>query len=226
MNTKYAFSFIFGILILISGCLPGPNDSRSNPHDPESPDFIPYFEALTVSVSDNSTIVNLGWNDKSFYEDGFIIEKRYDQNSEFFPFDTTLARLYSDTTNLYSLDLQYKVSSVVQQNDGSLDKRYSLETEPINFGYLNNTSAFSNNDSVFVQWYNKSFFITQITVEYKERTSSDWIFLSALTDISDSFMRVKYDLPVNSKLDFRVKLYLKNYTGKLEEFYSQLIYYK
>ena len=222
-STEYILIIFISSVTL--GCFTGPNDGLDNPYDPNSPDFVPLFENVTSNLSQSDKRIIVRWEDKSSFEDGFIIEKRYSRSGNFFPIDTTSANIFNDLDPLLSRDLQYRVSSFVLKNN-KLDKRFTLNDESVfNFGEITELFAFAHSDSIFVRWFSDTLYDSEITLEYKEASSTNWTNIATINDTEKVFYLVGLDFSVSGSYDFRVTLYLENYKGELEAFDQKVFQY-
>ncbi|MEQ9312087.1 MAG: hypothetical protein RJQ05_06060 [Cytophagales bacterium] len=87
-------------------------------NDPESGQFSPDIGNLALSI-DSSKDVTLIWNDISDFEDGFIIQKSYENKESFFDLDTLPANSsrYIDSTKKLAVDTFYRVHSFSESSD-------------------------------------------------------------------------------------------------------------
>lgn len=220
MNFYKALSLLF----LLSSCITGPDDSRSNPNDPKSSNFIAEFSQPQVKTNQSNTDLTVIWNNQSNYGSGFIVEKKLSDSYEVM--DTLRNKtIYIDSSKKYSLDLKFRVTSFVENDKGDISNKFSLETEGINFGNVSNATAFANNDSISVQWYNQKKFTELTTIEIREKNTTEWSELYSDSKFDGIFQRVSFDLPVDKNYEFKISLYLINYKSQHQKFHEKVISY-
>tara|TARA_R110000868_G_scaffold378658_7_gene644211 strand:+ start:6258 stop:6974 length:717 start_codon:yes stop_codon:yes gene_type:complete len=225
MNIKPLLLSIW-LLFSFSGCLLSiPDGSRINENDPDSPLFHPKLSNLDANVSSLEKQITLNWKDESLFNDGFYIEKKFSKNDSYKKVNTIETSFFSETTTEYSIDLQYRVTSFYLE-DGLYKKGMDLETDKLDFGSLTNIGYFSNNDTVFVQWFRKTAFDDVITIEYKPTSNSVWNTALTITqdEITTDFFRTNFLLPIGKSYNLRIIASLLNHSGYLEPFYVSPTY--
>lgn len=221
MNRLYLF--IFGvILLLLSGCISGPDVSRINKNDPDSEFYYPKFSSLKALLSTSEKRININWVDKSQFNDGFLIKKRLSKKDNFTTIDTANSSFFKEIIDNYSLAMEYEISSYYLKDD-IVKYGQRTRTDSLNFGKLYNLGYFSKGDTVFVQWFRDTAFDDRTTIKYKEQNSSNWKTLSTIpqADLSDDFYRTSFVLPIGRAYDFKVEASLENYRGNFETFYKR-----
>ncbi|MEX0610275.1 MAG: hypothetical protein WD016_08715 [Balneolaceae bacterium] len=214
----------FILVFLFSGCLTGPDDSRSNPNDPKSPSFIADFSPPQVRTSPNNKALNVGWTSRSQYGEGFIVEKKL--SDTYVALDTLIkTSFYIDSSKEYSLDLMYRITSFLTNDKGELTNKFSQETKAIDFGDISNSTAFANGDSISVQWFSEFMFDDITTIEMRENSTSSWNEIYRNENADGDFHRVTFGLPVENSYDFKISLFIINHDSKPEKFHEKIISY-
>lgn len=220
MNFLKAFSLLF----LLTGCIIGPDDSRSNPNDPKSSNFRADFSQPQVKTNQSNKDLTVIWSNRSRYGSGYIVEKKLSDTYEII--DTLRNNtIYVDSSKEYSRDLKFKITSFIENDKGDLSNKYSQETEAINFGNISNATAFANDDSLSIQWYNQKKFTELTTIEMREKNSTEWSELYSNSKLDGIFQRVTFDLSVDKSYEFKISLYLINYKSQLQKFHEKVISY-
>ena len=150
---KSTTSYIIALsLFLFFGCLSGPNSSRINERDPESKHFKPIFSNLNIRASTTEKKIIVSWRNRSNYNEGFIVNRRYSSKDKFEPVDTLSTNSYIEMVTNYSMGMEFQVSSYYLWNN-KIRLGESQKTEDINFGTLANIGYFSgaSSDTVIVQ---------------------------------------------------------------------------
>tara|TARA_R110002096_G_scaffold170131_3_gene342198 strand:- start:2936 stop:3619 length:684 start_codon:yes stop_codon:yes gene_type:complete len=220
---KCITTYIFGLsLLLFFGCLSGPDSSRINSYDPGSEIFKPLFTDLKIKVATTEKRAQISWLDRSAYNDGFIVKRRYSSKGKFEPIDTTSTISFTELLTDYSLEMEYQISSYYLRGN-KINLGQSTETEHIDFGGLTSIGYFSQNDSVFVQWFRNTAFDDRITIEYKEQNSSQWSTISTIqqSEMSGEFHRTSFVLPKGQTYNFRIEASLQNYNNEYETFFER-----
>ena len=215
--------FIWSVtLLLLAGCISGPDVSRINPNDPESDFYYPKFSNLQSFLSSNEKRVTLSWIDKSQFNEGFRVRMRYNQDDDFTTIDTTTFSSYNEVLSNYSLGMEYEITSFYTNNNG-IKFGQSEKTDSLNFGKISSLGYYSQNDTMFVQWFRDSAFDDRTTIKYKQQGSSDWetLFTILQADLTDDFYRTSFVLPRGLQYDFRVEVDLQNYKDEFETFYER-----
>lgn len=224
MNIKYTL-FLLLSLFFSHGCiLSSPDASRINENDPESPFFEPKLSELNSNVSPVEKRISLNWKNESRYNDGFFVEKKFSNNDSYKITDTVVVSTFSEALNSYNIDLKYRVTTFYLEN-GIPKKGMNLETDSLNFGRLTNIGHFTSNDSVFVQWFRRTAFDDQITVEYKPTNSSEWIVGKTVlqSEMASDFYRTNFTLPTGN-YNIRINAFIINNKENLEKFFTSSIY--
>ncbi len=209
-------------LFIFLGCLSGPDSSRINTYDPSSEIFKPLFTNLKIKVPTTEKRALITWVDRSAYNDGFIVKRRYSSEGKFEPIDTISAPSYTELLTDYSLEMEYQISSYYLRGN-KINLGHIDETGYIDFGGLTSIGHFSQNDTVFVQWVRETAFDDRITIEYKEQNSSQWatIFTVQQSEMSGEFYRTSFVLPKGQTYDFRIEASLLNFKNEYEAFYKK-----
>ena len=209
-------------LFIFFGCLSGPDSSRINSYDPGSEIFKPLFSDLKIKVPTTEKRTLISWVDRSAYNDGFIVKRRYSSKGKFEPIDTISAPSFTELLTDYSLEMEYQISSYYLRGD-KINLGQSTETEHIDFGGLTSIGHFSQNDTVFVQWFRNTAFDDRITIEYKEQNSSQWTTISTVqqSEMAGEFHRTSFVLLKGQTYNLRIEASLLNYKNEYEAFYKR-----
>lgn len=212
---KLILSFVV-LLILLTGCIFSPNDSRINPYDPKSPYFELNFSNLQATAADRDKSIKVSWRNESEYTDGFIVWKKLDKN--FKAVDTLRqSTFHIDSSGEYSLNLQYKVAPFYE-NNGKIQPQKAQVTPQIDYGSVTQHAVISSGNGLIIQWTNSSFFDDLTILEYKEANSNKWQELFSTEQRTDKNFREFFELSQQQKYDFKISLFLKNHKGKLQHF--------
>lgn len=221
MNRLYLF--IFGvILLLLSGCISGPDVSRINKNDPDSEFYYPKFSSLKALLSSSEKRININWVDKSQFNDGFLIKKRLSKKDNFITIDTAYSSAFKEYLEDYSLEMEYEITSFYIRNNRVKFGQHS-RIDSLYFGKIEYVGYYSQNDTLFVQWFRDTAFDDRTTIKYKQQNSSNWEVLSTIVqaDLPDDFYRTYFKLPTGIKYDFRIEVDLQNYKDEFETFYRR-----
>lgn len=199
------------LLILITGfvlsCSTGPEFERDNMNDPENGQFTPDVGNLALSI-DSSKNVTLIWNDISDFEDGFIIQKSYENKESFFDLDTLPANSsrYIDSTKKLAVDTFYRVRSFSESSD-SLG---STEIDELVLDPLESVSAPNTpGNQVSIAWETNSRGYADAFMIEKRLGSGDWAVLDTINNETQN-----YTFKENSilyKVDLRISALLLDY---------------
>lgn len=183
------------LLILITGfvlsCSTGPEFERDNMNDPENGQFTPDVGNLTLSI-DSSKNVTLIWNDISDFEDGFIIQKSYENKESFFDLDTLPANSsrYIDSTKKLAVDTFYRVRSFSESSD-------SLGSTEVNRLDLNPLESISVPDvtgnQVSITWKTNSTGYADSFLIEKMSDNGNWVLLDTVKTSVSSYSYVETD---------------------------------
>ncbi len=220
---KCITTYFFGIILfLFYGCLSGPDTSRINSYDPGSEVFKPRFTELKIIVPATEKRSLISWVDRSAYNDGFIVKRRYSSKENFEPIDTISTSSFTELLTDYSFEMEYQISSYYLRGD-KINLGQSTVTEQMDFGGLTSIGYFSQNDTVFVQWFRDTAFDDRISIEYKEQNSSQWTTISTIqqSEMSGEFYRSSFVLPIGQTYNFRIEASLQNYKNEYEAFFKR-----
>lgn len=203
------------LLILITGfvlsCSTGPEFERDNLNDPENGQFTPDVGNLALSI-DSSKDVTLIWNDISDFEDGFIIQKSYENKESFFDLDTLPANSsrYIDSTKKLAVDTFYRVRSF----SGSSDSLGSTEIDKL---FLNTLESITVPDvpgnEISISWeVNPTGFTDAYLIEKKINNDS-WEVVDTVDNSKSNY--VFKELNNTFYIDIRVSSLLSNHKNKL-----------
>lgn len=218
--------FLFLVVIASSfACLSGPNDSRDNPLDPDSPIFLPNFSQPIIGSNTSNQNFNISWITNSPSIDGFILEKSL--NGDFVPLDTLNAeRSFVDSSKKYSLDLFYKLKPYQFRSDGNSFRILGEKiSDTLSFGGFSNAAVFNLQDSIAVQWFRQTNFDDVTKIEFKPKTETNWQELKTIPLPTQGFQRHSFLLNQNASYDFRITLFLINFEGVQEKFFERILSY-
>lgn len=221
MNIKSILIYLL-IPFFLYGCLlSGPDSSRINENDPESPFFKPKLSELKSSVSSTEKLITLNWKNESKFNDGFFIEKKISSNNSYKIMDTSKVAVYSESLSTYSIDMKYRVTTFYI-DEGVTKRGMKLETDSLDFGELLNFGYFSSDDTVFVQWFRGTSFDDITTIEYKPTNATE--LNTALTveqeKISSDFYRTYFILERGESYNLRIRAFLIDHKEELKNFYT------
>ncbi|MFY0696297.1 MAG: hypothetical protein JXR11_00435 [Balneola sp.] len=164
------------LLILITGfvlsCSTGPEFERDNLNDPESGQFSPDVGNLALSI-DSSKDVTLIWNDISDFEDGFIIQKSYENKESFFDLDTLPANSsrYIDSTKKLAVDTFYRVRSFSESSDSlGSSKVEQLILDPLKSIRVPDAPG----NKISISWENNDYGYVDAYMIQKRVTGEQW----------------------------------------------------
>lgn len=192
-------------------CSTGPEFERNNVNDPQSKSFGPDVGELIVSI-DSTKNVTLQWNNISDFEDGFIVQKSFDDKESFFDLDTLPANSTSfiDSTKKLAVDTFYRVRPFSHGSD-------SLGSTEIDKLILNPLDAISvpnvpgNEISVFWE-INNTGYADAYLIEKKTINSADWKTVD--TVLSNQYNYSFVDLTESYFIDIKISALLE--TNKME----------
>lgn len=217
------FSFLIFSLFL-HGCLTGPDDRRSNPNDPKSPEFIVEFTQPSALANTENRNLRIFWQNKSSYTEGFIIEKKLD--NKFVSIDTLgFVSAFTDSSNEYSLELTYRVTSFLRNEKGKIRNKYSQKTDSIDYGNIRNVAAFADSDTLKIQWFRNTRFDDLTVIDVQEQGASSWSEFIQIEYPQDEFIRVATDLSVSKNYNFRIRLYLRDHKNNLVKYHESITSY-
>ncbi len=220
---KHITAYTFALsLFLFFGCLSGPDASRINLNDPDSELFNPKFSDLQVRASKTDKRITMFWINRSDYNEGFIIKRRFSSKGKFEPVDTITTSSYAELLTSYSLDMEYQVSSYFLRNN-NIELGQSSETESIDYGGLTNLAYTSQSDTVFVQWFRRTAFDDRVTIEYKDQNATEWSIIATVqqAEVNGEFHRTSFVLPKGKNYDLRIEASLQNNKNEYETFYER-----
>ncbi len=218
--------FLICLFILLNGCLlSGPDSSRININDPDSPFFFPQISDLNTSISSTDRSLIITWRDDSSFNEGFLIEKKFSQNENYRLIDTVKSPFFTEPLQQYSTGMTYRISTFYL-NEESIKRGLMLESDSLDFGDIRNVGVFSSNDTVFVQWFRRTAFDDLTDIEFKISSESKWETIKTIenSEAQDNFIRTNFTLPKGASYNFRIKLYLESFSGNLENFHTSRIF--
>lgn len=157
---------------------------RGNPLDPKSPNFVHSKPSnFTVTVEDE--LINIGWRDRTEYNDGYLIEKAINDSTQFEEFATLPgdSEGFSDDSRKIGQDTYYRVSSFEIENDA--EKIVHSELISISVEIIHQHSFFAGNNNIDLRWNSSTDFVDGFRIEEKSPSKSTYTVIDDLTDVSD-----------------------------------------
>ncbi len=188
--------------------------NRNNILDPDGHAYAPPAPTnLTIALENN--IVKISWKDNSRYEDGYIIEKAFD-DSVF----SEIARLPAHSTYFEDpfeekLLMLYKIVPYRVQDD--TERRNESSIVALNLGPQNVHLDFIIEEIVFLEWENPGWFTEQFKIE-RRRDDEDYVHIATLPATSVTFIDTLFDM---GYYRYRIIAYAKN--SKSDYGYSNLL---
>lgn len=208
---SFRLSFVLILIGLLISCSTAPNFERDNVNDPGSKAFGPDVGNLIITI-DFSKNVLLEWNDMSDFDDGFIIQKSYNDSTSFFNLDTLSANStsYTDSTKKLASDTFYRIRSFSQESD-SLG---STEILKLDFAPLKSISAPDvPGNEVSAYWEPNSSGYADSYLMEKRIENNNWVSLDTLDKSVKSFTFTETANLFN--IDFRITPLILDFKGVL-----------
>lgn len=185
LNKLIPVVLLIGIA-LIAGCNTFDADfERGNTSDPKSPNFT-HSKPERFLVSVENEIVTITWDDRTIYNDGYLVEKAIDDTTQFERFKVLPAdgEGFTDKSRAIGLNTYYRISSFEMEN-GS-EKIVTSETLSLSIEVLQDVSmSVDKNNLATIQWSASDNFIDGVRIDYKAVTDSVYSTIVAFENPDD-----------------------------------------
>lgn len=168
------FKFVYPILVLllVAGCNTGPEFERTNENDPGSDTYKPDAPSFQDREITEEKHVILRWNDRTDFEDGYLIEKKLAETDTFSVVDVVSSDIitYTDSSLSLTATTSYRISPFVYDENGEIDeisKNYANSIS-LNLNEMGELKLRDLGEEIRIEWEKNLEYFDAITFGYIE----------------------------------------------------------
>lgn len=202
------------LLIIASACNTGPDLRRDNENDPEAKNYKPDIALISAAILENKDVV-VTWQDKSNFEDGFLVSKSLGDNKSYTIIDTLSPNSTSYTDDSKQLDrtTYYKISAFSENSDSLESNTLAVA---VDYGIFSDVIVqVSNGNTLTVSWDNSESYADQVLIEKNNKGEVNWVKIDSIDGSNNNFTYSDNDNIY--KLQIRLTARILNYDGNLQK---------
>lgn len=209
MKKAVVIYFLFSWFL---SCSTAPEFDRGNKNDPISKKFIPDISDFSLTINPDKT-VSLNWSDDSEYEEGFVISKSFENDSNFVFLDTIPSNTtsYIDSSKSLAVKTFYKISAF-SETVGENNLPGIIQV--LNFGSFQQVKADAFGNRISLNWNSDLLYADRFLIEKKQPESEIWETVQ--TTIANSNSLYFQDLNESYFIDVRITAQIESNTLKFE----------
>lgn len=190
-KTQSLLIAVLTITLACSGCeQPTVVMERNNINDPTHPEYVPGSPQNLDISSDSSGLIYLTWDDRATLEDGYLVEKAFEDTSQFeiiasLPPDT---ESYTDSSRIVDVNTFFRISSYKEQGDQL--RRFAHPIQKLTIFKLKRSSLseIPDNQRHILSWSVESNFLNSLELEIYQEDKPQTVISKSGLELSGEYI--------------------------------------